>query len=427
MGVSMKYPIFSSLARAISETKKFYKKTVECIKIIWESYLELELNEHNIEIKEGINKQKEVKNNKLIKKKHRQNNKKDVDNSLQILINPNYKKENIEKCNKTKQKLYKHLTKDERIKIATLKEQGYGPTRIAKILNRSKGTISKEIRRLFPGKSSCSVTYRADDAQIDAEIKRKLCGRETALTKDTIDEFYKYMNKYKMSPEQISESILEGVCSKSSFYRGVERGLFDKKILRKCLVRKYKRKKRKTCITKYEIGKSIHDRPEYINYREEFGHWEADSIESKKTGTCAVCVLIERKSRKVFALKVPEHNSYYMTKFILYLIRKHPKGTFKTITCDRGLEFADFAYIEGVSGVKIYFADPHSPNQKGSVENANGLIRRFFPKGTDFGKLLPHDLYQKAIRFINHWPRKVLNWVSPNVLFDREVNALKDA
>jgi len=427
MGANMKYTIFSSLARAISEAKKIYNKTVNFAKYAWKSYLEAELSEYNIEHNDNIQEQEKVKNLNFVSKKNIQINKNNAQKSSIEMLDTHTDIQNPEKGNKAKQKQYNHLTNEERIKIATLKEQGYGVTEIGKILKRAKSTISKEIRRYSPGKPSCSIDYNADDAQKDAEIKRKLCGRNSALTTNVINDYYKCMKKHKMSPEQISESVLKGECSKSSFYRGVERGVFDESILKKCLIRKYKRKRKTSKKTIYEIGRSIHERPTIVDDREEFGHWEADSIESKRSGTCAVCVLIERKTRKVIAIKVPEHNSYFMTRFILNCIKRYPKETFKTITCDRGVEFADFKYIEARTGVEIYFADPHSPNQKGSVENANGLIRRFFPKGTDFGKLSPHDLYQKALRHINAWPKKVLDWVSPNALFAREVDALKSA
>ncbi len=97
---------------------------------------------------------------------------------------------------------------------------------------------------------------------------------------------------------------------------------------------------------------------------------------------------------------------------------------FKSITCDRGKEFVEFLDIENKTGVNIYFADPHSPNQKGSVEHANGLIRRFFPKGTDFGKINSTILYHKAVSFVNAWSMEVLCWRPPRQAFQSELASL---
>ena len=113
-----------------------------------------------------------------------------------------------------------------------------------------------------------------------------------------------------------------------------------------------------------------------------------------------------------------------MKKFIIKTIKRFPKGVFKSITCDRGKEFAEYLEIEEKTGVKVYFADPHSPNQKGSVEHANGLIRRFFPKGTDFGKINSTILYHKTISYINAWPMEVLDWRTPRQAFLGELASL---
>jgi len=226
-----------------------------------------------------------------------------------------------------------------------------------------------------------------------------------------------------MSPEQTAQTALKGVVSKASIYRGIHRCVFPSDAKR-YLWRKGKKSRRSDLRRRYRTGKSIHERPLDVDLRTEFGHWEADTVESSRKGTGCVFVLHERKTRFTVTCRSLFFDAKSMRKFIMKTIGKFPIGTFKSITCDRGKEFSEYIDIEHKTGVSIYFADPHSPNQKGSVEHANGLIRRFFPKGTDFGKINSTILYHKAISFINAWPMKVLGWKAPRQAFLGEIASL---
>jgi len=317
---------------------------------------------------------------------------------------------------------YKHLSLVERAQIIALRDMELGIRKIAARMNRNPSTISRELRRL---ENKCSLYTRYDPEEAhDRYLKlRKNCGRKSVLTQAVIDTIYYWMSKRRFSPEQIANTELKGVASKASIYRGFDRGVFpsDAKMY---LWRKGKKRSKKSKTTKYSTGRSIHDRPLDVLLRLEFGHWEVDTVESCRKGTGCVFVLHERKTRFTITCRSLFFDADSMKKFIIKTIKRFPKSALKSITCDRGKEFAEYLEIEEKTGVKVYFADPHSPNQKGSVEHANGLIRRFFPKGTDFGKINSTILYHKAISYINTWPMEVLDWRTPRQAFLGELASL---
>lgn len=321
-----------------------------------------------------------------------------------------------------KSKKFKHLSLMERIVMATLRSEGNNIRGIARKMHRDKGTVSRELRKL-DDKCSLISYYDPEKAHEKYLNLRKKCGRKSILTEEVIKKVYDLMKKRRMSPEQIANTELKGVASKASIYRGFDREVFPTDAKR-YLWRKGKKNRRASSRRKYSTGKSIHERPSVIDLRTEFGHWEADTIESCRSGTGCVFVLHERKTRFTITCRSLFFDANSMKKFIIRTIRKFPKGVFKSITCDRGKEFAEFLDIEDKTGVNIFFADPHSPNQKGSVEHANGLIRRFFPKGTDFGKINSTILYHQAVSFINAWPMEVLCWRTPRQAFQGELASL---
>ncbi|MFP5528735.1 IS30 family transposase, partial [Peptococcus simiae] len=137
----------------------------------------------------------------------------------------------------------------------------------------------------------------------------------------------------------------------------------------------------------FATGLSIHDRPEEVEDRMSIGHWEADSVLSPRNKSKAcVATFLERKSRLYLAFKMPDRTAVSMRDSIVQLA-KMVGSSLETITSDRGKEFACYEEIQESLKVPIYFADPGSPYQRGSNENANGLLREFFPKTTDFSKV----------------------------------------
>ena len=175
------------------------------------------------------------------------------------------------------------------------------------------------------------------------------------------------------------------------------------------------------------MGRSIDERDSNVDERNEFGHWEIDTvIGSKSKSDNVVLTLVERITRKYVALKITSKTSFAVNEGIAYL--KEYYGTkfsqvFKTITSDNGSEFAELSQIENDTSIKIYFAYPYSSWERGSNERHNGLLRRFIRKG----KRMDNYSYED-IMFIADWcnslPRKILGYKTPDELFDFELDKI---
>ena len=224
------------------------------------------------------------------------------------------------------------------------------------------------------------------------------------------------------SPEQMANTVLKGQASTVSIYRWLYAGFLlygDRSLLRHKGRRRVQRKEGKA--KKYTAGKSVHTRPASIERRSEFGHFEVDTVESGRNGTCCVFTIVGRKTRMLFACRdesCAAENFYNTLKILIKIL--HP-GTIKSLTGDRGKEFAWYQKIENELRIPFYFADPHSPWQKGSNENTNGLLRENFPKKTNFSTVTQRDLYWKGVYRINNRPGKVLGWKTAQECFAEEL------
>ena len=175
------------------------------------------------------------------------------------------------------------------------------------------------------------------------------------------------------------------------------------------------------------LGHSIDERPYDVEARNEFGHWEIDTVIGRKTkGDNVVLTLVERLTRKYIALKIAGKNSAAVAAGIAEL-NKHFGSkfseVFKTITSDNGPEFSELASIEDDTDTMVHFAHPYSSWERGSNERHNGLLRRFIPKGRRI------DSYsEEEILFVADWcnslPRKVLGYYTPDELFDKELDKI---
>lgn len=177
-------------------------------------------------------------------------------------------------------------------------------------------------------------------------------------------------------------------------------------------------------------GTSIEKRPKEIKKRGSFGHWEMDSVMGCKGSKAALVVLTERKTRLGFILRVPDHTAASVVKAINSLERKLGKlfyKIFKSITVDNGCEFQDFEGLEMANRRKgkrtiVFYCHPYSAYERGSNENMNRIIRRFFPKGTNFDDVTKEQV-KEAEKWMNDYPRKILGWRSAADLFASELQA----
>jgi IS30 family transposase len=169
-------------------------------------------------------------------------------------------------------------------------------------------------------------------------------------------------------------------------------------------------------------GSSIDERPKEIENREEYGHWEMDTVVGKKARSSVLLVLSERKRREEIIIKIADRTQESVIKAIDGLELKYKekfKEKFKSITVDNGSEFLNFIGMEksiidpNASRTKVYYAHPYSSWERGTNENINRLIRRFLPKGTDINKVSKAKI--KSIeKWINNYPRRMFGYKSAN-------------
>ena len=314
---------------------------------------------------------------------------------------------------------YTHLTIEERCCIRKYYLEGLSYRKIAKLVGRNVSTISRELRR------NCThmydiPTYYPHTAQKKYLLRRSYCHRGMFQS----EELIAYIEEKLMltwSPEQIA-------CSPAPFkmpsWRTIYRWLYDKYLLNgnlKVLRRKGRSHGSKETRGKFNKGKSIRKRDKSVYSRKEAGHWEADTVVSGQ-GKSKACfaTLVERKTRFYIAIKMPDRKAETMAKTIINTLSEFPDELVKTITCDRGTEFANWREIEQQLNCDVYFADPYCAWQKGSNENSNGLLREFYPKGRNLSRVSPKTL-KKNLALINARPRKVLGFRSAQSLWDLEL------
>lgn len=295
---------------------------------------------------------------------------------------------------------YSHLTIKERIKIETYLELGLKPCQMAKKLRVHRSTISRELKR-------CPGAYSADSAQAQYDQMAKRKGRKSRLTPELKAEIEKGLEA-SWSPEQIYgryQLEQKPMVAFKTIYNWLYVGLIDLDLS----VLRHKGKSRQPRETrgKFTIGTPIAKRPKEVRGRETFGHWELDTVVSTR-GKSKGCLatFVERKTRFYLAFKIPDRTAKSMLSAIEQLLSLLPKEAFQTFTSDRGKEFACYPLVEDL-GIPFYFADAYSSWQRGSNENANGLLREYFPKKTDLAAISDEDL-DKALALINHRPRKCL-------------------
>jgi len=310
---------------------------------------------------------------------------------------------------------YHHLTIEERCCIREYYKKGKSYREIARLLGRNVGTISRELNRNFTHMYDVP-TYYPHTAHKKYLFRRSFCHRGMFWNKEVID----YINDKLLqtwSPEQIANAPCE---IKLPSFKTIYRWIYEKYLVNgnvKVLMKKGKTRKRLGNGGRFTTGKSIRKRDKSVYKRKEFGHWEADTVVSGKGKTKACfATLAERTTRYYIAVKIPNRNGKSMAKAIIETLGKLPKEAVKTITCDRGSEFASWREIEQTLNCNMYFADPYCAWQKGTNENLNGLLREFYPKGRNLERVSAKTL-KKNLALINARPKKVLNHQKPVDLF----------
>lgn len=314
---------------------------------------------------------------------------------------------------------YTHLTIEERCCIRKFYNEGKSFREIAKLVDRNVSTISREINRNRTHMYDVP-TYYPYTAQRKYEYRRRFCHRGMFGNEELI-EYIEEKLLQTWSPEQIANAPCPlNVPSFKTIYRWLYEGYLLKgnlKVLRKKGATKGKKERR----GKINAGKSIRKRDKSVYKRKEVGHWEVDTVVSGlgKSKAC-FATLAERKTRYYIAVWMPDRKAETMEKAVIQALSQYPSAMVKSITCDRGSEFANWQKIEEKLHCNVYFADPYCAWQKGTNENSNGLLREFYPKGRNLSHVGEKTL-KKNLALINARPRKVLNYKSAADLFDLEL------
>lgn len=307
---------------------------------------------------------------------------------------------------------YTHFTLSEREFLELKLKEGKSIRWIANALARSPSTISREIKRNWSKKRNRYHFWNANNCY---KFRRKNCHRKNNLTKNPAAFAY-VLEKLLLywSPEIIAgrwnKEHPESKISLRSIYRAVKAGAFPGVKPSTHFRRKGKPyANKKKSYTRY-FDSSIHDREEIVDQRARLGDYEGDTVYgSVGKGYLVTCV--DRRSRLVVAAIARDKTIQSTNEAFLAAFQKTAVRPI-TLTLDNGTEFLGFKDLEQALEAKVYFADAHSPWQRGSNENINGLIRFFFPRGTNFTKVTDQQL-NAVLDLINNRPRKCLDFLSP--------------
>ena len=336
----------------------------------------------------------------------------------------------------TERRKGKHLTYAERNQILAMKRMGIKQKEIAKRIGVSARTIRREIKRgmvegLLRSDLSRYNEYSPDKAQeLYRENQRKKQGNLKIAKNIELSKYIEdsIVNKKHSPYVTLENAKKEGqevnICLKT-LYNYIEKELFielTKKHLPYNKKGRYKRKRIEKKIKKTG-GKSIEIRTKEINDRETAYHWEMDTVVGTRTSKACLLVLTERKTRKQIIRKMKSKTSQFVIKEIEKLAKKYPKTfnkRFCSITVDNGAEFMDAQGIEKIGVRDVYYAHSYCSYERGSNENANKLIRRFIPKGTEIEGYSEKEI-RKIERFINNMPRKMFDGQTSEELYRKEI------
>lgn len=296
---------------------------------------------------------------------------------------------------------------------------------IARLTCRHRSTIGREVKRHMVD----GVGYRAYWAQSRSTDTSRRKGRRAKLADGSLKEEVHARLLRGYSPEQVSQSLVRDFgdnadmqASHETIYQALyvmPRNALKQRLVEAALRQQHQHRRTRSNLPRAERpkvrlvgGVSIHERPEEVAGRTVPGHWEGDLIKGEKNRS-EVGVLLERQTRRVILARLPDAKAESVRHAFETAFRLTPPSLLKTLTYDQGSEMAEHVRLAESLRIQIYFADAHSPWQKGAIENANGLLRQYLPKGTSLSRYSQADLDEIAER-LNDRPRECLGWRTPN-------------
>lgn len=315
-------------------------------------------------------------------------------------------------------KEYHHLTEAERETIQLLLDMGKSPIDIGSAIGRDKTTIYREINRNASPEYKRYLTHRAERRAVE---RRKQASRRRRLKNDLIEGYVRAKLALGWSPEQIAGRLALDHPGQSISHEAIYQFIYhrdtpDRCKLIECLRRAHRKRKnkavgRKQRKTKIPNRTPIEKRPPHVETRKQFGHWEGDSLVSRKSPV-AINSLTERKSRLLLLTKLPRKEASLTAAAVIRRLQAFPYQGRRTLTLDNGTENAAHQDITAAINVSCYFANPYHSWERGTNENTNGLVRWYLPKGTDFAKITEQQL-SHIENLINNRPRKCLGFKTP--------------
>ena len=316
-----------------------------------------------------------------------------------------YKEQN----KKASKRSFKHIDQIQRGQIRALLQEGKSVAYIAKVLGRSRTTIYNELKRgatiQIKNKKKVEV-YLPDKAQIVYEQNRKKSKKALKIHKCS-KEFIEYLvESIKQEKWSVDETIsrakkqrmFEIIPSYKTIYNYIEKRILQIKNIDLALKVKRKARNKIGIKNKKIYGTSISQRPQYIEQRQEFGHWEGDTVQGKKKKGEVIISLVERKTRYSIFVKVKGKDNESIKQGLREILKEYEETS-------------------------IYYAHPYSAFERGTNERHNGLLRMFIPKGKDISKYSKSNIEEYTDK-INAKPRKILGYNTPEELFDKELDRI---
>lgn len=318
---------------------------------------------------------------------------------------------------------YRHLSMDERDRLAHLKARGWSIRAIARSLHRPPSTISRELARnaapVYRG------AYLAHRAQARATARARQAVSHGRLRDPWVRQYVQRQLLRGWSPELIAGRLRHVRPTQAVSHETIYAWIYhEAHHLVSTLARHHRRRWRRGCSRKHRTAHipgriSITQRPMAANARQRIGDWEADTMVTHQ-GAAALQLVVDRKSRYTRLNRLPRRTARAMRTALTRTLAQYPRTARRTVTYDNGSENAEHQQVNAVLGTRSYFCTPYTSQERGTVENTAGLVRRFFPKRTNFATLTPSTV--KAVeRWLNHRPRRILGFRTPAEVFRASV------
>ena len=323
------------------------------------------------------------------------------------------------------------LTVEQREEIALLHAAKVSKAEIARVIGCHRATVGRELVRgstVFPDRLP---RYRAVTAQLAADHRARRVRGGKLVANPRLHEKVQDLLEDELSPEQISAQLkidfpddAEMRVSHETIYRALYvqgRGELRRDLHKRLRTGRAVRKVRR--VEGERRGRipgmvNISERPAEVADRAVPGHWEGDLIMGSTASNSAIGTLVERATRFVMLLHLPEgHGADAVAAAMVDTMSRLPETLRRTLTWDQGHEMTSHPAIAAATGLDIYFCDPHSPWQRGTNENTNGLLRQYFPKSTDLS-VYQLDYLDHVAAKLNRRPRKTLGWRTPAQALD---------